>query len=85
MTAIDLVIEEATKAGVHLLRGEIEHVIWSMTGFPAFWNILSDGETPQDCFRKQVKEACSKIALRGFSEVAAEYEREMIRQSNIEL
>ena len=31
-------------------------VIWEHTGFPAFWNIPKDGNTPEECFRKQLKD-----------------------------
>jgi len=31
-----------------------EFVIWEKTGYPSFWNIPTDGSTPEECFRKQV-------------------------------
>ena len=39
----------------------IEHVIWEKTGFPAFWNIPADGNTPEECFRKQVSEYANEV------------------------
>lgn len=35
----------------------IEYVIWEETGFPEFWNIPKDGNTPEECFRKQLIDA----------------------------
>ena len=32
-------------------------VIWEETGYPQFWNIPQDGNTPEECFRKQLKDA----------------------------
>jgi hypothetical protein len=34
----------------------IEYVVWSKTGYPGFWNIPEDGNTPEECFRKQLKD-----------------------------
>ena len=33
------------------------YIIWEETGWPEFWNIPKDGNTPEECFRKQLKEA----------------------------
>ena len=35
-------------------------VIWEETGYPQFWNIPQDGNTPEECFRKQLKEATTE-------------------------
>ena len=32
----------------------LEFVIWEKTGFPSFWNIPKDGNTPEECFRNQL-------------------------------
>ena len=37
-------------------KSEIEHIIWGCTGFPHFWHIPQDGNTPEECFRTQLKE-----------------------------
>ena len=34
----------------------IDFIIWSKTGYPSFWNIPEDGNTPEECFRKQLKQ-----------------------------
>ena len=39
----------------------VEFVTWEKTGYPSFWCIPEDGETPEECFRKQVKEAAEKM------------------------
>ena len=31
-----------------------EFVLWEKTGYPSFWNIPKDGNTPEECFRKQI-------------------------------
>lgn len=32
----------------------LEWVIWEQTGFPEFWNIPEDGNTPEECLKKQL-------------------------------
>jgi len=34
----------------------LEFVIWEHTGFPGFWRIGIDGDTPEECLRKQLKD-----------------------------
>lgn len=63
-----------------LSDAEVHHVIWAMTGFPAFWDIPRMGATPAECFQRQVRKAVDKMATRGFDAVANEYEDEMLRQ-----
>ena len=33
----------------------IDYVVWEKTGFPSFWNIPREGNTPEECFRTQLK------------------------------
>ena len=33
---------------------ECERIIWEKTGWPSFWNIPKDGQTAEECFRKQL-------------------------------
>lgn len=35
---------------------EVEHILWTHTGFPCFWNMPKDGNTPEECCRTQLKE-----------------------------
>ena len=39
---------------------EIEFIVWEKTGYPSFWCIPQDGATPEECFRKQVREYAEK-------------------------
>ncbi|MFA5458047.1 MAG: hypothetical protein WC261_10495 [Synergistaceae bacterium] len=39
----------------------VEFIVYEKTGYPAFWNIPEDGATPEECFRKQVKEAKGEL------------------------
>lgn len=32
----------------------MEHIVWGHTGYPVFWNIPADGNTPEECFKKQL-------------------------------
>lgn len=51
MRWIDLVREyfpDATDA-------EADSILWGKTGFPEFWNIPEDGNTPEECCRKQLQ------------------------------
>lgn len=34
----------------------ISFILWDHTGYPQFWNIPEDGDTPEECLRKQLKE-----------------------------
>ena len=42
----------------------LDYVIWNETGFPCFWHIPEDGNTTEECFRKQLKEYADKINSR---------------------
>lgn len=33
----------------------LSYVIWNETGYPCFWAIPECGETPEECFRNQLK------------------------------
>jgi hypothetical protein len=39
----------------HLSDGALDAIIWEQTGFPGFWNIPADGNTPEECFRSQLQ------------------------------
>lgn len=39
----------------------LDYVIWNETGFPSFWCIPEDGNTAEECLRKQLKEYADKI------------------------
>ena len=34
---------------------EAAHMLWEQTGFPCFWSIPEDGNTPEACCRKQLQ------------------------------
>jgi len=34
----------------------IEFLVWEKTGYPEFWDIPKDGNTPEECFRKQLQD-----------------------------
>ena len=36
--------------------GCVEFIAWEHTGYPSFWSIPEDGNTPEECFRKQLQE-----------------------------
>ena len=55
MTIVEVVREEAARFGCAMTDAEVEHVLWEHTGWPAFWNIPADGNTPEECLRKQVR------------------------------
>lgn len=39
----------------------VDYILWEKTGFPAFWNIGVDGDTPEECLRKQLKDFQDEI------------------------
>jgi hypothetical protein len=57
MTWLEAVKDEAAKLGKQLDDASAGHLLWNHTGFPHFWNIPADGATPEECMRKQVREA----------------------------
>jgi hypothetical protein len=38
---------------------QVEYILWEHTGFPAFWD-LEDGQTVEECLRKQLAELATK-------------------------
>lgn len=42
----------------------LEALIWS-TGFPYFWSIPRDGNTPEECFRKQLQQLKVFLEVQG--------------------
>jgi hypothetical protein len=35
---------------------QANNLLWEHTGYPEFWSIPEDGNTPEECLRKQLKE-----------------------------
>lgn len=33
-----------------------EHILWNHTGWPCFWLIPEDGNTPEECMRTQLQQ-----------------------------
>jgi len=33
----------------------LSYIIWEKTGYPVFWQLGEDGNTPEECFRKQLQ------------------------------
>jgi len=58
MTWIELVKEYFPDAS----DKECDAILWGETGFPDFWNIPEDGDTPEACCRKQLQQLKDKIA-----------------------
>ena len=51
------VLEVAHSFFPEFSQDELEAVIWGLTGFPEFWRIPEDGNTPGECFRRQLNHA----------------------------
>ena len=66
MTALGIMRDEANKLGglEFLSDTTLEYLLWEETGFPSFWWIPQDGNTPEECLRKQAREALLKIRPR---------------------
>ncbi len=65
MTWRELVKDEASKCGVVLTDEDADFVLWEYTGYPDFWAIPSDGATPEECCRRQIRRLfapASKVA-----------------------
>ena len=55
-----------------------EFVLWEKTGYPSFWNIPSDGNTPEECMRKQLQEFKNEVT---FSVSQSQYQKSEDPQS----
>lgn len=60
MTVLELIREEAAKAGVECDDKLAEHILWSQTGYPAFWP--DPEKTPEQNLRDQLSLAFGKMA-----------------------
>ena len=58
------------------------HIIWSHTGFPYFWDIPADGNTPEECLRKQLKEVQEEF--RKWDELTPDQKLDKLRQQQEE-
>ena len=45
----------ASEYNTTVTEDEVGHILWGHTGFPEFWRIGVDGDTPEECFQKQVR------------------------------
>ncbi len=59
MNGINVVMEEAAKLGRQIDPALAEHVLWECTGWPMFWHVGVDGDTPEACLRAQARGALS--------------------------
>lgn len=50
MTFKDAVLEYFPDAN----EEQVEFILWEKTGFPSFWDIPKDGNTAEECLRKQL-------------------------------
>jgi len=50
-------------------KDDINYIIWNHTGYPCFWS-TKEGETVEDCFRRQIREFFSKTPKQIKSEEA---------------
>lgn len=51
MTALDI----AREYFPDLPDNELDYIIWEHTGYPDFWQIGTDGNTREECFRTQLQ------------------------------
>lgn len=58
MTFIELVREYFPD----ISDGDAEAILWEETSYPMFWNIPEDGNTPEECCRKQLQELKDKLS-----------------------
>lgn len=60
MTFLELVKEYFPDA----TDDEAGYILWNETGFPSFWNVPKDGNTPEECLRAQLKRLSEKSERR---------------------
>mgnify|MGYP003423372163 CR=1 FL=1 len=52
MLVMDIVREELPGVDPEAL----EYILWNHTGYPSFWAIPKDGNTPEECLRTQLRQ-----------------------------
>ena len=55
MNGVEIVRDEVFKHGADLNEDSVRHLLWNETGWPCFWDIGKDGDTPEECLRNQVR------------------------------
>jgi hypothetical protein len=40
---------------------QIEHILWGKTGFPGFWQMPRDGQSPEACLRSQLAREAERV------------------------
>jgi hypothetical protein len=55
MTAHELIQTVAHEFGREASVDDSEYILWEHTGYPSFWHIPRDGNTPEECLRTQVR------------------------------
>jgi hypothetical protein len=63
MTPVDLVLRYFPRASRSFAS---DTILWGLTGYPGFWHIPRDGQTPVECLRKQLHDASTRDR-RGFT------------------
>ena len=53
-TANGYVLAKAEELGYKIDPLLCQDIIWGYTGFPTFWRLGIDGDTPEECFKTQV-------------------------------
>ena len=43
---------------------QVDFILWEKTGFPEFWNIGVEGNTPEECLRKQLQDFKNEVTIR---------------------
>jgi hypothetical protein len=41
--------------GADVSQDEADYILWNHTGFPHFWDVGVDGDTPEQCCRTQLR------------------------------
>lgn len=54
--------EELAPFGLKLSDDEREFILWEKTGWPCFWSPKKGERTPEDCLRRQLREAFVELA-----------------------
>jgi hypothetical protein len=63
MNPLDIIREEGKKLGVKVSENDADNILWSCTGWPAFWN-----DDPEVCIRRDAKEYLESVKKHGWKE-----------------
>lgn len=61
MNGLAIMRQECWRLGANPSTEDLEVLLWEFTGWPCWWRIGIDGDTPEECLRTQAREVLGGI------------------------